>query len=449
MTDAGADAATDAGADAAQPALPAAVRQQLVSIAAELMSRTPVSELPGSVRRFARFAPAKRLRLGASEIAAALAVEPGFRDAVAEVVAQSSPELVGQVSAGSPPSTADPVDVAVIAYLLRPPGWQRLLADIAERLAGEGQRRAIDAEQDRLRAELDRLAELVETLTRDRDQARTAGRSAAAAQAEQLAELRQRLRTGQAELRAARREVEQLAAERDRLRAELDRRAAGEAVELRRARARIAALEGEQEAGRRSQRAAREHDEARLWVLLETITAAATGLRRELALTEPGNRPADAVTAGQDQAAAGRPWTVDGSLLQRLLDGPHVHLIVDGYNLTKTGYGTLPLADQRSRLVSSLGPLAARTGIEVTVAFDGTAAPVGAAASGSTPRGVRVLFSAPGQLADDLIRALLRAEPAGRTVVVASSDQAVAASARAAGGWSTTAEVLLGRLERS
>jgi hypothetical protein len=28
-----------------------------------------------------------------------------------------------------------------------------------------------------------------------------------------------------------------------------------------------------------------------------------------------------------------------------------------------------------------------------------------------SPRGVRVLFSAPGQLADDLIRDLLRAEP--------------------------------------
>ena len=59
-----------------------------------------------------------------------------------------------------------------------------------------------------------------------------------------------------------------------------------------------------------------------------------------------------------------------------------MHLIVDGYNLTKTGYGELTLAEQRSRLVSSLGPLAARTAAEVTVAFDGTAAPLGAAATG-------------------------------------------------------------------
>jgi predicted RNA-binding protein with PIN domain len=435
--------------DLGQPALPAAVRQQLVTIAADLMGRTPIAELPGSVRRFARFAPAKRVRLGAAEIAAALAVESGFRDAVAEVVAQSAPELVGQVSAGNPPATADPVDVAVIAYLLRPPGWTELLADIADRLGGAERQRESAAELDRLRAELGRLTDQVQALARDRDQARTAARAGAAEQAEQLAELRRRLRTGQAELRTARREAEQLAGERDRLRAELDRNTADEAVELRRARARIATLESGQEADRRSQRTAREHDEARLWVLLETIIAAATGLRRELDLIEPGNRPADLVGAGTEQPLSGRPSVADGALLQRLLDGAHVHLIVDGYNLTKTGYGGLPLADQRNRLVSSLGALAARTGIEVTVAFDGTAAPVGAAAGVSTPRGVRVLFSAPGQLADDLIRELLRAEPAGRTVVVASSDQAVAASVRSAGGWSTPAEVLLGRLERS
>jgi predicted RNA-binding protein with PIN domain len=435
--------------DAEQQSLPAEVRQQLVTIAAEVMSRRPVSELPNSVRRFARFAPAKRLRLGASEIAAALAVEPGFRDAVAEVVTQSSPELVEQVNAGNPPSTADPVDVAVIAYLLRPPGWSDLLTGISERLAGEGRQRDLDAERDRLRSELGRLTESNEALARDRDQAKSAVKASAAEHTEQSAELRRRLRAAQSELQAARREVEQLAAERDRLRAELDRGVADEAVELRRARARIAALESGQESDRRIQRAAREHDEARLWVLLETITAAAAGLRRQLDLTEPSNRPADTV-AGADAAhpTGGRPSTVDGSLLSRLLDGSHVHLIVDGYNVTKTSYGSLPLADQRARLVASLGPLAARTGIEITVAFDGTAAPTGAAAGVASPRGVRVLFSAPGELADDLIRRLLRAEPPGRTVVVASSDQAVAASTRAAGGWSSTAEVLLSRLER-
>jgi hypothetical protein len=58
------------------------------------------------------------------------------------------------------------------------------------------------------------------------------------------------------------------------------------------------------------------------------------------------------------------------------------------------------------------------------------------------------LFSSSGQLADDLIRQLLRSEPAGRPVAVASSDAEVAASARAAGAWPVPAGVLLARLER-
>ncbi|MEO9240302.1 MAG: NYN domain-containing protein [Jatrophihabitantaceae bacterium] len=427
--------------------LPAQVRQQLVTIAADVMSRRPVAELPGSIRRFARFTPAKRLRLGASEIAAALAVEPGFRAMVAEVVSESSPELAEQVSAGNPPATADPVDIAVIAYLVRPAGWSSLLADLTDRLVEQDQRRGAELDLDRLRAELDRLTEANQAVARERDQARSSAKAAAASQAAELDQLRRRLRSAQRELRTAQREAEQAGADRDRLQAELDRSSAGDAVELRRARARIAALEAGQEADRRAARADRDHDQARLWVLLETISAAASGLRRELDLNEPSVRPADSVTAGE-VVTGGRPSTVDGSLLDRLLDGNHVHLIVDGYNLSKTGYGSLPLADQRARLVSSLGPMAARTGAEITVAFDGTAAPPGAAASLPTPRGVRVLFSSNGQLADYLIRQLLGAEPAGRTVLVASSDQAVAASARVAGAWSTPAGVLLARLER-
>jgi predicted RNA-binding protein with PIN domain len=428
--------------------LPAEVRQQLVTMAADLIGRRPVTELPATVRRFARFAPAKRLRLGASELAAALAVDEGFRQLVADVVTESSPELVEQVSAGRPPATADPVDVAVIAYLLRPPGWAQLLTGIGDQLAEAGQRREVDVDLNRLRAEVGRLTETNAALVRDRDAARAAMKAATAEQLVQVEDSRRRSRTLQGELKAAQRAHAQASAELDRLRTEVERRTATETQELRRARARIGVLEAGLEADRRSARTAREHDDARLWVLLETIGAAAAGLRRELDISEPSVRPADIVESAVTEAA-GRLSSVDQPLLERLLDGGHVHLIVDGYNLTKSGYGSLPLADQRTRLVASLGPLAARTSAEITVAFDGTAAPVGAAATLSTPRGVRVLFSASGQLADDLIRDLLHAEPPGRTVLVASSDQEVAASARTAGAWPVPATVLLTRLERS
>ncbi len=427
--------------------LPAEIRQQLVVIAADLIGRRPVAELPASVRRFARFAPAKRLRLGAAEIAAALAADDDFRATVADVVRDSAPELAEQVLAGSPPSTADPIDVAVISYLLRPAGWTEVLAAITGRLAEEGQRRSADADVGRLRAELVRLGETNQALIRDRELARLALKTATAEHAAQAEELRRRIRDLQAELKTVQRTADQATVQLDRWRAERDRSAATDSVELRRARARIASLESGLEVDRRAARSDREHDDARLWLLLETIGAAAAGLRRELDVSEPTVRPADSVQAA-DTSAGRRPSTADGALLERLLDGGHVHLIVDGYNLTKTGYGSLPLADQRARLVSSLGALAARTGVEVTVAFDGTTAPSGAAATMPSPRGVRVLFSAAGQLADDLIRDLLQVEPAGRTVVVASSDQAVAASARGAGAWSTSAAILLSRVER-
>ena len=62
----------------------------------------------------------------------------------------------------------------------------------------------------------------------------------------------------------------------------------------------------------------------------------------------------------------------DPAVLDQLLALPQVHLVVDGYNVTKTGYGTLSLAEQRSRLVNGLGVLAGRTRAEVTCVFDGT-----------------------------------------------------------------------------
>jgi predicted RNA-binding protein with PIN domain len=123
-----------------------------------------------------------------------------------------------------------------------------------------------------------------------------------------------------------------------------------------------------------------------------------------------------------------------------------VHLVVDGYNVTKTGYPDLTLSDQRDRLTGQLAALAARTGAEITVVFDGAAV---VAVPITTSRGVRVLFSDPGVLADDVIRALVAAEPRGRPVVVGTSDRAVAEAVRRCGAYPVSAAVLLARLSRS
>src|SRR5690606_36736047 len=137
----------------------------------------------------------------------------------------------------------------------------------------------------------------------------------------------------------------------------------------------------------------------------------------------------------------------DPQLLDRLLTLQRVHLIVDGYNVTKTGYGDLPLADQRARLLSGLGGLAAQTRAEVTCVFDGAEldAPVAVAA----PRGVRVMFSHPGQTSDELIWEQVRAEPPGRAVVMVSSVREVAVAARRADARPCPSTLLLRRLGRS
>ncbi|MEJ7702259.1 MAG: NYN domain-containing protein [Geodermatophilaceae bacterium] len=123
-----------------------------------------------------------------------------------------------------------------------------------------------------------------------------------------------------------------------------------------------------------------------------------------------------------------------------------MHVVVDGYNVTKSGYGELPLQMQRGRLVTGLGVLAAQTGAEVTCVFDGAERPPLMPAS---PRGVRVLFSASGQTADDVIRRFVAAEPRGRAVVVVSSDREVADGIRRSGAYSVAAVALLRRLGRS
>ena len=186
---------------------------------------------------------------------------------------------------------------------------------------------------------------------------------------------------------------------------------------------------------------ARRADEVRLELLVETLGGAVAGLRRELALGGGGPRPADLV-AGARAVRAGAPVD-DLAALDALLAVPSVHLVVDGYNVSKTGYPDLPLADQRTRLVRQLAALAARTGVEVTVVFDG-AGVVAAPTRGS--RGVRVLFSDAGVLADDVIRSLVAAEPEGRPVLVATSDRAVVASVRQRGAHALPSAVLLARL---
>lgn len=423
--------------------LPDAVRARVVAFGSDVLGGLAAADVPTALRPVARFTPAKRARLGGSAIATAIESDPAFRRRVLDAASAAVPGLVEALDEGAPPPAADPVDVATIAYLLRPDGWEKLVDQAAESVQrGEDEarqareaaatlrvREQLDAaraaardSRERLKAEVDRLKAENTTLRRRLQEARE--RLGAAQESERSA------------TESARANVEQ---------ADTAQRSAE--AEARRLRARLAEVEEALESTRRVGREVRGLGTARLSLLLETLTEAAAGLRRELALPASSLLPADTVEAAAP-GIAGTGGTRarssdDPRFLEELLALPRVHVVVDGYNVTKTAWSAMPLDAQRSRLVNGLSALAARTGAEVTCVFDGADVavppPVGA------PR-VRVRFSPEGQTADELIRRLVKAEPEGRPVVVVSSDREVADGVRRAGVRSVEARALVGLL---
>ena len=423
-----------------------AVRARTLALAADAlgaMATSAADEVPSSLRAFARFTPVRRAKLAAVPLAAALEVDPVFRQQVADRVRAALPDLAAAVLDGTPLPAAPPTDVAALAYLLRPAGWQDTViaaqATLADELRQAAHRQqAVPARDDApARADVQRLKAELLALRRDHDELRR-----------RLGDARERARTAERALEAMTE-----AAERDRAAAEASAAAVQVAeTESRRLRSRLAAAEQALTAARTAAREGRGSDDARVWLLLDTLVNAASGLRRELALPPPALRPGDRVqpTGATDDgfgAVGLRGLSADDpALLDQLVALPGTHLVVDGYNVTKAGYGTLSLEAQRGRLLAGLSGLAAQTGAEVTVVFDGAVrdAPVAATA----PRGVRLLFSQPGQIADDLIRELVRAEPLGRPVVVVSSDREVADTVRAMGARAVGSPALLRRLAR-
>lgn len=437
---------TGAGAD---PALPEPVRQRVVTLAAAALGALAGDELPVPLRRVANFAPHRRARLGGQLIALHLDADPLFRQRVGQRARETSGALGEAIAEGTVPAAADPVDVAALAYLCRPTGWTDLVASAAETVRADAESTALAerihaAEQRAARAEHERAVARVEADKLRDELARL--REEAATLREEVRNLGRSLReTQNREKRAS----DLLAVEKGRA----QRAAADNEAELRRLRTRLADAEDLASGARQAAKEARAVDEARLWLLLETIGQAAVGLKRELAIEPATVLPADHVAThfgerpGGAGAGAARALDADDpARLDQLLALPKVHLIVDGYNVTKTGYGELSLEQQRGRLITGIGGIAAQTGAEVTIVFDGAEKLV---AAPTPPRGVRVLFSRKGETADELIRRLVRAEPAGRPVVVVSTDREVAEGVRRHGAYPLSSDTLLRRLARA
>ncbi|MCP3817411.1 NYN domain-containing protein [Streptomyces sp. A3M-1-3] len=446
----GAEPAPEAGdaAEVLDRPLPEGVRRRVVSLVSDAFGGLTVAELPAQLRQYARFTPTRRAKFAGNAMASALEGDALFRQRIGERLREAQPELTGALESGAPPAAADPVDVAAAAYVLRPAGWVKLVAAAgeeaqradAERVGEETQR-----ELERLREELERArAQTKNDTERLRTELETARREAES--------LQRKLRSAQSDLKRGEAALRKTAAEIDGIRNEATGQVAAAESETRRLKSRLAEAESALEASRRAAREGRSVEDMRLRLLLDTVLESAQGLRRELALPPASVRPADTVDAVEpgrmspkDVAARALSET-DPALLDQLLALPQAHLVVDGYNVTKTGYPTMPLEKQRLRLLGGLSMLAAQTGAEMTCVFDGAelAAPVLLA----PPRGVRVLFSKPGVTADELIRQLVRAEPPGRPVVVVSTDREVADGVAKAGARPVASALLLKRLSR-
>ncbi len=341
---------------------------------------------------------------------------------------------------------ADPVDVAAVAYVGRTPGWEEQLAAAREQL-----------DRSSAQAESERSAQERQRLQTELAVAQGARREEAAALRAELASVRDELAAVHKQLRrekGARRRAESSTAGAQEVvtavRAEAVDVVAAAEEEVRRAQSAQAQSEKALAAARRAVKEGRSLDDTRLRLLLDTVVDGAAGLRRELALPPAGERPAEGVDAVHPGDALALPTRAlkpdDPALLDQLMALPQVHLIVDGYNVTKTGFPDLSLEDQRSRLIHGLAALAARSGAEVTCCFDG--ASLQGRVPSVTARGVRVLFSKPDEIADELIRRLVRAEPPGRAMVVVSSDREVADAVRRSGAHPVPAAALVRRLDR-
>ncbi|WP_283133782.1 NYN domain-containing protein [Rhizohabitans arisaemae] len=429
--------------------LPEAVRQHVVDLGAQVLGTLALADVPPQLRAIARFDPRKRARLAGTSIAAQLESDKDFREHVGQALSDAWPDLVAGLREGAVPPAAEPVLIAAAAYLIRPVGWHDMIEVARE-----------DIERSTAAAEGAAAEETAAKLRAQLTAAKVSGKEEADRLREQLktvraenTDLRRKLHETRERLKAAEEETNTLADAMAALRAETALAAGAGDAELKRLRERLAAAENQLEAGKRAAREGRTAEDARLRILLDALQDAAAGLRRELALPSVISKPADTVSAvtpgpqGARRLPARALADDDPALLDQILILPQLHIIVDGYNVTKTGYGTLTLAEQRARLVGGLSALAAQTRAEVTCVFDG--AELNAPVPVSSPRGVRVRFSAPGQTADDLIRQLVRAEPTGRAVAVISSDREVAESVARLGARPVLSALLLRRLGRA
>jgi predicted RNA-binding protein with PIN domain len=128
--------------------------------------------------------------------------------------------------------------------------------------------------------------------------------------------------------------------------------------------------------------------------------------------------------------------------LQEWLRADRVHLLIDGYNVSKArgGFGDLSLESQRRRLIQEVGKLVRGSGAKATIVFDGSEIAPWTSRRARTP--VAVEYSRPHEIADDHLIAKLQELP-NFPVIVVTSDRELQDRAGALGATIARSDQLL------
>ena len=338
------------------PALPEPVRTRVVALASDTLGQLrPGRPAGGAASAGLVHAQARRARLAGTQIAAALERDDDFRGLVALDVRHRQPDLAGALDSGDVPPAADPVEVAALGYLLRPTGLGR------PRRGGRG----TTGGAERISADSRQVSDQAERLRQQARRARPrSSRRHVGGTASRLAELKLENRGLRHKLGDARQRA----------------RSAEDAA----ARAVTEAEDAVREASS-SHGGARSGDPAgcgRAWRTSSATSPPRVGSGAASAARTPcargcsstpfsrpcracvaswrcrpsrGRRPTPLRRTSPRRAAGRRPAGARSSyddplLLDELLALPRAHLVVDGYNVTKTAWPELSLERQRERL---------------------------------------------------------------------------------------------------
>jgi predicted RNA-binding protein with PIN domain len=401
--------------------LPPDIERSLFKAVGAYLRATPPNELPARVRPFAGFTEAAMSRHKKDVLA--LLDDEGQRALIDEWLREDKPKLPKAVAA----------NLALV--LQHEDGWLEELKGRAQaggkKPSGAPDRSAKLAESlEKEKAKTKKARDDLQKLRAEFDAALKAETARAARLTAELEAVRSQLSTAEThrfeskrdagvaaeraerEVRRARKDAASAAEQRDALRSELK----DVKKELRAAKTRIAGLERKEAASKATAKKA---------PAKAARPKRAQPARERTPLPIPKGRFEDA------------PETLDEWLQ------PGVTLVIDGYNVTKAerGFGELKLETQRDRLIKEVEQLARRKKVGGTIVFDGSEVPPGT--SRSRRGSVRVEFSAPDEIADDHIVALVEKLPPDPVVVV-TNDRELQGRVAALGATIARSDQLLG-----